>query len=137
MAEARFADIMQQERERLHKERDTIFSQQRELEKKLVQIDRELAAIDAYEAAKSGKLAMPARQGRGSRGRRQARRGSKREALLVLIKANPGGLSRRQILEHMALKGDKSGEMSVSNALTSLIKNHQLARRDGKYVSGG
>ncbi len=35
----------------------------------------------------------------------------------------------------MGLKGDKSGEMSVSNALTALTKGNQVARKDKKYVS--
>jgi len=33
----------------------------------------------------------------------------------------------------MGLKGDKSGEMSVSNALTALTKNNQVQRDGGKY----
>ena len=35
----------------------------------------------------------------------------------------------------MGLKGNKSGEMSVSNALTALIKGNQVTRRDRKYVA--
>jgi len=33
----------------------------------------------------------------------------------------------------MGLKGNKTGEMSVSNALTALTKGNQISRRDGKY----
>jgi hypothetical protein len=134
MADMRFADVMQQERERLHKEREAIFNQQHELEGKLADINRELAAIDAYEAAKTGKAIAPARQARGPRARPQARRGSRREALLQLIKDNPSGLVRGEILQRMGLKGDKAGEMSVSNALTALTKSYQVSRREGKYV---
>ena len=131
MADDRFADVMKQERERLQRERDAIYNQQRELENKLKDINREFAAIEAYEAAKTGKQA--AAQPRGTRGRRQARRGSRREALLQLIGQNPDGLSRGEILERMGLKGDKSGEMSVSNALTALTKSNQVSRSGGKY----
>jgi hypothetical protein len=131
MADDRFADVMKQERERLQRERDAIYNQQRELESKLKDINREFAAIEAYEAAKTGKQA--AAQQRGARGRRQARRGSRREALLQLIGQNPDGLSRGEILERMGLKGDKSGEMSVSNALTALTKSNQVSRSGGKY----
>lgn len=135
MADVRFADVMQQERERLHREREEIFNQQQELENKLAALNRELSAIDAYEAARSGKAAPAARQTRAPRARRQGgRRGSKREALLELIKANPNGLSRGDILQKMGLKGDKAGEMSVSNALTALTKSNQVARREGKYL---
>jgi hypothetical protein len=34
----------------------------------------------------------------------------------------------------MGVKGDKSGEQSVSNALTELMKQNQLGRKNGKYV---
>ncbi len=105
------------------------------LRKKLGEINREFAAIEAYEAAKSGK-AVSARGGGVSGGRRrQARRGSRREALLELIKG-AAGLSRGEILERMGLKGDKSGEMSVSNALTALTKSDQVRREGGKYLAG-
>lgn len=133
MVDNRFSDVMKDERERLHREREAVFNQQQELESKLAEINRELAAIDAYEAAKTGKQAAPQQQQRGTRGRRQARRGSRREALLQLISQHPQGLSRGEILERMGLKGDKSGEMSVSNALTALTKTSQVSRSGGKY----
>src|SRR5438046_4799182 len=59
MAEENFEEFVQRERGRLNSEREAIFAQQRELEKKLADIDREFAAIEAYEAAKSGRT--PAR----------------------------------------------------------------------------
>src|SRR5438270_11065 len=128
-------DFIARERERLNKARDEVFSQQDELQKKLDAINSEMYAIDAYESAKSGKAA-PARQGAGRRGPQPgARRGSKREQLLQVIRSG-NGLSRREILERMGLKGDKSGEMSVSNALTALTKSNQVARKDGRYVAG-
>jgi hypothetical protein len=132
MADDRFADVMKQERERLQRDREAIYNQQRELENKLKDINREFAAIEAYEAAKTGKQVGTSAQ-RGMRGRRQARRGSRREALLQLIGQNPDGLSRGEILERMGLKGDKSGEMSVSNALTALTKSNQVSRSGGRY----
>ena len=135
MAEQTFADFITRERERLHAEREQIFNQQHELQGKLTDINRELAAIDAYEAAKSGKTPAAARQARGVRARPQARRGSKREALMQVIKDSPTGLTRGEILDRMGLKGDKSGEMSVSNALTAMTKAKQVTRRDGRYVA--
>ena len=129
-----FSDFIARERERLHGEREQVFSQQQELESKLAAINRELAAIDAYEAAKTGKaIPMVARQAGRTRTRGTGRPGSKREALLAIIRENPTGLSRGQILERMGLKGNKAGEMSVSNALMALTKGGQLFRRDGKY----
>ena len=101
----------------------------------LDELNREFAAIDAYEAAKSGKAPAAARQPRGARARPQARRVSKREALMQVIKDNPSGLTRGESLDRMGLKGNKSGEMSVSNALTALTKANQVTRRDGRYVA--
>jgi len=122
------ADFIKQDRERLHAEREAIFTQQQELETKLTAINREFAAIDAYEAAKTGK---PVRA-TGTRRASTSRKGSKREQLLEVIRAG-GGLARGEILEKMGLKGNKAGEMSVSNALTALTKANQVSRRDGKY----
>jgi hypothetical protein len=135
MDDHRFADVMRDERQRLNQEREAVFNQQQELEDKLAAINRELDAIDAYETAKTGKQSAPARQARGGSGRTRARRGSKREQLLELIRQNPTGLARKDILERMGLKGDKSGEMSVSNALTALTKSNQVSRYEGKYRS--
>jgi hypothetical protein len=135
MAEQTFADFIIRDRERLHAEREQIVNQQHELEGKLAAINNEMRAIDAYEAAKAGKAPAPARQPRSARARPQAPRGSKREALMQVIKDNPSGLTRGEILDRMGLKGDKSGEMSVSNALTALTKANQVTRREGRYVA--
>jgi hypothetical protein len=132
MSEENFAGFIARERERLNAEREQIFNQRQALQTKLDEINREFAAIDAYEAAKTGKAVPAARQPRGPR-QQQARRGSRREELLQLIKDNPSGLARGEILERMGLKGDKSGEMSVSNALTALTKSNQVSRYEGKY----
>ncbi len=124
-----FADHIVRERERLNAEREHVFNQQRELEQKLDAINREFAAIDAYETAKAGKAA-----GRGRSGgpRTTSRRGSRRESILRVLRDNPG-LLRGELLEKMGLKGNKQGEMSISNALTALTKAAQIRRQDGKY----
>ena len=127
-----FAEYITREREWLHAEREQIFTQQEELQRQLDAINRKFAAIEAYEGAKTGKAArQQAPAGRQSR----ARRGSRREGLLELIQQG-NGLSRGEILERMGLKGDKQGEMSVSNALTTLAKRNQIRREGGKYYSG-
>jgi hypothetical protein len=131
MSGEHFSDFMTRERERLRTEREQIFNQQEELQRKLDAINREFTAIEAYEAAKTGKAA---RAGNVSAGRQQrARRGSRREELLNLIREG-NGLSRGEILERMGLKGDKSGEMSVSNALTALTKRNEVRREGGRYL---
>jgi hypothetical protein len=104
MAET-FQDFIASERSRLNSEREAIFAQQQQLDEQLAVINQEMHAIDAYEAAKSGKA--PARKTTGT----------------------------RELLEKLGLKGNKSGEMSVSNALTALTKANQVVRKDGKYVA--
>src|SRR3954451_3819246 len=123
-----FAEYIGRERDRLPAEREQIFSQQEELTRKLDALNREYAAIEAYEAAKTGKNARQA----PARPQQQARRGSRRQELLELIRQSDG-LSRGEILERMGLRGDKGGEMSVSNALTALTKSNQVFRDGGKY----
>jgi len=132
MSDGNFSDFIARERERLSREQESIFNQQHELEQKLAAINNEMLAIDAYEAAKAGK-AIPIRR-MTTRRASGTRRGSKRDQLLEVIRS-ANGLSRSEILEKMGLKGDKAGEMSVSNALTALTKANQIVRRDGKYVS--
>jgi hypothetical protein len=134
MDDVRFADHIQRERERLHRQREEIFNQQQELENRLAALNRESEAIDAYEAAKTGKAVRSARQSRSAPGQR-ARRGSKRKALLEVIRGNPDGLKRGEFIERMGLKADKAGQMSVSNALTVLTKSGQVSRHEGKYVA--
>jgi hypothetical protein len=137
MAE-QFGDFIARERARLHAEREAVFTQQQELGTQLTALNNELAAITAYEQAKSGKAAsVQTGRARKAPAATAGRRGSKREGLLAVIKANPDGLARGEILEKMGLKGDKSGEMSVSNALTALTKNGQVVRGDDrKYRLG-
>lgn len=121
-----FSDLMTSERARLDGEKQQIAAQQAELLASLEKINSELAAISAYELVKTGKpVGKPATA-------RSTRRGSKRDAVLALIRDNPG-LSRGEILERMGLKGDKTGEMSVSNALTAMIKANAVVRDGGKY----
>lgn len=136
MSDGDFSGYIARERARLNGEREAVFNQQQELENKLASLNKELLAIDAYEAAKSGKAMSQAKgmRGRPARGGpRQTRKGSKREGLINILQQNRGGLSRGEILTKMGLKGDKSGEMSVSNALTALTKSGAVRRHDGKY----
>lgn len=131
-----FADYMARERERIHAEREAILTQQSELETQLASLNREMTAIDAYEAAKAGKLTVgtpAATTRRRSPTAGKARAGSKREQIISLVGNHPQGLGRGELLELTGMKGDKSGEMSISNALTALIKANTLTRIEGKY----
>jgi hypothetical protein len=115
------------QRDALVQQRDNMFSQQRELQQQLDAVNAMLAKFDVFE----GKATARTPPGRTRRATTTAR-GSKRDALLQVIR-DGGGLSRGEILDKMGLKGDKAGEMSVSNALTALTKSQQVERRDGKY----
>src|SRR5665213_3650443 len=125
-----FGGFVARERERLNGERQAIFAQQRELERQLNAVHDEMRAIEAYESAKSVK----ANRSSSSNGVRRGRSGSKREELMKVIQSGKG-LSRGEILEKMGLKGNKAGEMSVSNALTALTKNNTVRREGGKYLA--
>src|SRR5690348_15209398 len=94
--EGNFSEFISRERDRLRTEREQVFNQQEELQRKLDAINREFVAIGAYETAKTGKATRQASGGRQSR----ARRGSRREALLELIRQSDG-VSRGELLERM------------------------------------
>src|SRR3954469_20441170 len=130
LGEGNFAEYIARERDRLHAEREQIFTQQKELQRKLDSLNGEFQALDAYQAAKTGKPGG----GRRVQTQRRAPRGSRREGLLNLIR-DGNGLSRGEILERTDLKGDKAGEMSVSNALTALTKRNQVRREGGQILS--
>jgi hypothetical protein len=116
------------QREALLQQREAIFTQQADLQTQLDEVNGMLAKFDVFE----GKAARPSQtRGRRSSGARQS---SKRDDLLKVIREGHG-LTRGEILDKMGLKGNKSGEMSVSNALTALTKGNQVARRDAKYVT--
>ena len=130
MSDDRFSDYIARERERLSRERQEISNQRRGLHNRLAAIDREFQALEAYQAAKTGRPS-----GRRTAMQRRTRRGSRREELLNLIR-DGNGLSRGEILERMGLKGDKAGEASVSNALNALLKRNHVRREGRKYYPG-
>ena len=122
------------ERKRLQKARHKAVQKKQNIDHQLEAIEREFAAIDVYEKAK-GTYAPLANRGKAKRpvGRRSPR-GAKRVAVLEVVSQHPDGLSRGEILNLIGAKGDKSGEQSVSNALSALMKQNQLGKKDGKYV---
>jgi Fe2+ or Zn2+ uptake regulation protein len=56
------------------------------------------------------------------------------EALLRLLREHPDGLTRQQILKKLGLKGNRSDEDSVSDALNALTKTNHVSARDRKYL---
>ncbi len=132
-----FKSFVSRERSRLTRARDSALNRKNKLDQELSEIENELSAIEAYEQAK--KKAPRKAAGRGGRrpsaktGRR-APRGEKRRSVLELIQKS-NGLTRGEILSTLGVKGDKSAEQSVSNALTALKKQNLVVSRDRKYVA--
>lgn len=124
MAKNTFEDMIEKERERLNGLRDDAMKRRKEIDTEIVEVDRELSAIAAYENAKAGKKKQ---QGTRSTGRRSE--------LLTLLSSNPDGLSRADILDKLGLKGNKAGEQSISNALSNLKKQNKLSQKDGRYLA--
>jgi hypothetical protein len=138
--QATFAAFIKKERARLDKARKDALANKAAVDKELDSIEREFAALDAYQQAKGAPAKRAAakrvagKRGPGKTARRTGRRGEKRQAVLDLIRQNPVGLSRGEILVQMGVKGNKSAEQSVSNALSALKKSDKVNSREGKYV---
>ena len=120
-----FSTYIESERQRLKDRRQTMEAHIAEHQAQLAELDREFAAIDAYERAKTGKSTNTATA-------KRARYGSKREAVYNVI-GERGGASRGDILRALGVNGDKSGEMAVSNALTAIKKAGKIMRDGGVW----
>jgi hypothetical protein len=119
------------QREALLNQRQEILNQQQALQEQIDQLDEMLTKFDVFQGKFAKRGAARKAKTRGASG---TRRGSKREELLGVIRGGDG-LTRGEILEKMGLKGDKSGEMSISNALTALTKRNQVRRDGRKYLA--
>jgi hypothetical protein len=129
MATPTFEAMMVAERKRLTGLLDDVAAKVTSLNTEAAGYKRELAAVNAYDAAKNGK--PPSARSGGSRGPR----GSKQDTLVALLASHPDGLTRGEIIDALGVKGDKRGEGSVSNALTTMKKAGKLAAKDGRYLS--
>ncbi len=143
-----FAEMAVLERMRINRKRDGLLARQQKIEDDLAALNRELLAIDAYERAKAGKteramLALPAparpapaRPIRDNRGRPASRR----EPIMELLRGDPVGMTRREILTRLGLFDDNKNDpqrrpgKSVSNALYALMRENQIRLDDGKYM---
>lgn len=125
-----FSTFIESERQKLTKKRNAILERRIEIDAELAEVDREISAITAYEEIKRGKtpaIVAPPQH-------RRPRHTGRRHEVLEAIRRSPEGATRRELLEMLALKGDKSQEQSVSNALTALKKaEHIVLDGDGRY----
>lgn len=62
----------------------------------------------------------------------RSRRSGVRQDVLEQIQAHQS-ITRAQLLEQMGVKGNKSGEQSISNAIAALKKAGQITAKDGAY----
>lgn len=122
-------DFAAKERERLNKEKSDIAAKRATLDEEEKSIDRELAAIAAYERVLSGQKKTQTVTAR-------APRGSKKEAILTLLKGTPG-MTAGDIKERTGIKGDKAAEGSLGNMLTALKKAGTIVSKEGKYSLAG
>jgi hypothetical protein len=119
-------------RERLTKTRNDVQGKIAKLQVQLAEIDRQFAAVRAYEQTLAGKLPVPTLSKRQSSGKRSGR-GGKQAQVLHLIGQQPRGMTRGELIDALGVKGSKSGAQSVSNALTALKKAGKIASTDGKW----
>jgi hypothetical protein len=122
-----FQAVVAKERDRLTQLREDALARRSKIDEEIESIDRDLAAIAAYEAAKSGKSSKRKSTDRAARGTVQT-------TVLDIIQKIPQGISRGDIVATMEAQSAKVSEQSISNALNALKKAGRIASRDGKYV---
>ena len=131
MADDMDAAITRQ-RERLTKMRNDVQGKITELQVQLGEIDRQFAAILAYEKTLARKLPVPAVSKR-RQSAKPGRRGEKQAQVLHAVEQQPNGMTRGEVIDALDVKGSKSGTQSVSNALTALKKAGKIVSAGGKW----
>src|SRR6266704_321478 len=101
MADDMDAAIARQ-RERLTKSRDDVQAKIAELQVQLAEIDRQFAAVLAYEKTLAGKLPDPAVSKRRQSGK-PAGRGEKQGHVLRLIGRQAGGMTRGDVIDALGV----------------------------------
>jgi hypothetical protein len=140
-----FEAFIAAERERLSTERAALFDQQHELEQKLEAINKELAAITAYEAVKTGKPLQPTepasqKQTRKPRDPNAPKRtrgeGGVRQRVLEMVRSRPQGMTSGDLAAFLEMD-DKAGKQAIANALQALKKDGDIRQeqRRGPYTA--
>ena len=55
------------------------------------------------------------------------------EAVLAVVQGKANGMSRREIIEALAVKGDRSGEIAVDNRLRELKRRDTVLHEGRRY----
>src|SRR5512143_2762524 len=100
--ETDFITFIDQERARIKDAIKAANAKRQEAEKEIAQLEAQVAAISAYDAALKGKA--PSSKPRAPRGPK----GEKRGAIFNLIAQHEDGMTRAQIIEEMSAHGDKA-----------------------------
>ena len=146
-----FGTYLAQEKKRLTQQRKDVEKRVSALElelqalvAELKNIDNEMEAIQAYETAKAS-VPVPARRparmaNAGARApvkaTRRRRKASRRAEIVAAIASfGEAGAGRADIIQTLNIKGDKSAEQSVSDALAALKKAGEVGHHDGKYIA--
>jgi hypothetical protein len=119
------------QRKQLTKKRDDVQGKVSTLQTELAEIDRQFAAVQAYENTLAGKLPRSTASNNGSA--KPGRRGEKQAQVLQVVGQHAAGMTRGELIEALDLVGNKAGAQSVSNALTALKKAGKIASADGKW----
>ena len=122
-----FTTFVAEERGRIDDAIEAAKAKRQEAEREIAQLEAQLAAIAAYDAALKG-TSVPDKP-QAARGRR----GEKREAIRELIAQHPDGLTRRELLMAMDAHGNKAAEQSISNALSAMKKAGQIIQEGKSY----
>ena len=105
----------------------------------LAEARTKLAKVEAYKAIYDGKTltdlsSEPATRQRRASGPRAARGEMSGKVLGVVQEAKADGINRAEIIQALGMRGNKTGEASVSNALAALKKAGTIAHNaDGRY----
>lgn len=119
-----FEAFIEKERGRLQEAREEAQLAINAAQEKLREIDRELEAINAYEAVKTGKASKAAARTTGG-----TRRSGMRKQVLELVSSSTSGLTAAAAIEALQAT-EASAQTAVRNALSAL-------KRGGKVVLDG
>lgn len=128
----------QAEYDRLNDRRKKISEEQELLHTEMTSVSAMVRALEPILGNAVPALPAPSRTtAAGSGAGKRSRRGSKREEILQMVSKATAPLTRSDIIQGFGGKGDKSVEMSISNALTALTKSNQLVRTSGDGNKSG
>lgn len=120
---ADFKALMEKEAERLNEAIREAEKRRDIIDEEIAGYQREKKALIAYHNA----LTPSAKRSTGKRASRQ-------DGVMSLLKDHTTGLKRADILDKLSLKGNKTGEQSISNALANLKKAGKITSKDGVYT---